>query len=565
MNGIQCPECGAAEVPDQASSCPDCGYPILTLSGFSIRERLRESAAKQAAETNADQGVSKGKKIKAKLSRAKNALSKKGKTKKSLEEVVLPQISQLPAEEQEVQDVPPSEMAMDEQIEDQDQPSEEIEEVAAVQEELEPIPNEVPADPRPLSTSILHLETFRPEQQEQDSIEPQVRVDRITLAAEEEEPLEKVEAPAALARVEPLDMEPTQEEESIKTDPDQEEGSALVLNEDRNEPIPPARFYFSAAGTSPSAEISQCYECGEDVDPNANFCPYCKASLLGRFCPGCRRLVAGNTSFCAYCGTAATSVAKPPRSSATVVAVLMIVFTGIAIYFAKDFIFEDPTLNKNMTVVNRQKSPAQVPENIPALTKPAENSSPVKKIDERQSEPQPNKDGLIETTINENGSVQQESIQEQQPSVASENENKQSSQKPAHVIEKPKTSTPRPTVSQPAGLNTTSIAGIPTYKHRDPSLATYLNFVGSRLIRQRRYEEAVPILKKSVSYFPDNTKEIAYAYALFNLGHALRMSGRAHEAIPVLEARMKINNQRETVRRELAAARVAALGAPLQP
>jgi serine/threonine protein kinase len=40
-----------------------------------------------------------------------------------------------------------------------------------------------------------------------------------------------------------------------------------------------------------------------------------------------------------------------------------------------------------------------------------------------------------------------------------------------------------------------------------------------------------------------------------NLGSALRHAGRAHEAIPILERRLRIPNQQEVVRRELEAAR----------
>ncbi len=52
--------------------------------------------------------------------------------------------------------------------------------------------------------------------------------------------------------------------------------------------------------------------------------------------------------------------------------------------------------------------------------------------------------------------------------------------------------------------------------------------------------------------------DLDYAYALFNLGRALRLAGRPAEAIPILEQRLGIPNQRGTVRRELEAARQAA-------
>ena len=53
--------------------------------------------------------------------------------------------------------------------------------------------------------------------------------------------------------------------------------------------------------------------------------------------------------------------------------------------------------------------------------------------------------------------------------------------------------------------------------------------------------------------------DLTYAYALFNLGHALRLAGRPEEAIPVLEQRLEIPNQTGAVRRELEAA-IAATG-----
>ena len=72
---------------------------------------------------------------------------------------------------------------------------------------------------------------------------------------------------------------------------------------------------------------------------------------------------------------------------------------------------------------------------------------------------------------------------------------------------------------------------------------------------QGRYEEAIPILQRAVGSFPPGTTDLNYAYALFNLGHALRLAGRPDEAIPILERRLAIPNQTGVVRRELELAR----------
>jgi serine/threonine protein kinase len=85
-----------------------------------------------------------------------------------------------------------------------------------------------------------------------------------------------------------------------------------------------------------------------------------------------------------------------------------------------------------------------------------------------------------------------------------------------------------------------------------------LNEQGYGLIQQGRYAEAVPVLQQAVRAFDPGTSDPQYAYALFNLGSALRRAGRPKEAVPILERRLRIPNQTETVRRELEAARRAA-------
>jgi len=88
----------------------------------------------------------------------------------------------------------------------------------------------------------------------------------------------------------------------------------------------------------------------------------------------------------------------------------------------------------------------------------------------------------------------------------------------------------------------------------DPALGSSLNEEGFELIQAGQYEEAVPVLEEAVRAFPPGTTDLNYAYALFNLGNALRLSGRPEDAIPVLERRLRIPNQTDVVRRELAAA-----------
>jgi len=87
-----------------------------------------------------------------------------------------------------------------------------------------------------------------------------------------------------------------------------------------------------------------------------------------------------------------------------------------------------------------------------------------------------------------------------------------------------------------------------------------LNDEGYALIQQGRYDEAVPLLQRAVAAFPKGTSDLDYAYALYNLGHALRLAGQPQEAVPILEQRLQIPNQVATVSQELAAARAEAGG-----
>ena len=78
-----------------------------------------------------------------------------------------------------------------------------------------------------------------------------------------------------------------------------------------------------------------------------------------------------------------------------------------------------------------------------------------------------------------------------------------------------------------------------------------LNVTGHELIKQKKFQEAVPILQQAVNKLKD-TGTPEYPYALFNLAQATRLSGRPKEAIPLLEECLKIIPNQELARGELA-------------
>jgi tetratricopeptide (TPR) repeat protein len=86
----------------------------------------------------------------------------------------------------------------------------------------------------------------------------------------------------------------------------------------------------------------------------------------------------------------------------------------------------------------------------------------------------------------------------------------------------------------------------------DPAGGPELNADGFALMQQGRYAEAVPILQRAVASWPEDSRDLEYAYALFNLGKSLLETGDAAAAIPYLEKRLTFDDgQRGTVMREL--------------
>jgi len=111
--------------------------------------------------------------------------------------------------------------------------------------------------------------------------------------------------------------------------------------------------------------------------------------------------------------------------------------------------------------------------------------------------------------------------------------------------------------AQPGG--TPSASRVPQPANRGGAAeGARLNRQGFALLNRGQAAQAVPVLTRSVEAFPPGTKDLQYAFALYNLGRALRLGGRPADAVPVLERRLRIPNQRSTVQKELDAARRAA-------
>jgi eukaryotic-like serine/threonine-protein kinase len=121
----------------------------------------------------------------------------------------------------------------------------------------------------------------------------------------------------------------------------------------------------------------------------------------------------------------------------------------------------------------------------------------------------------------------------------------ESKSKPKKTKEPKQTSEPAP-VATPAPSQATTV---------DPARGAQLNDQGYALMRRGDYAGAVPILQQAVASWPEDSIDINYAYALFNLGKSLNRAGRPAEAIPYLEQRLRWADQRATVQAELVLAR----------
>jgi hypothetical protein len=97
--------------------------------------------------------------------------------------------------------------------------------------------------------------------------------------------------------------------------------------------------------------------------------------------------------------------------------------------------------------------------------------------------------------------------------------------------------------------------------------AAQLEARGHQLVGEGRYAAAIGLLHAALGAsgesaadcgLPGSEACLTYAYALYDLGRALRLDGQSRAAVGVLSERLQIDNQRAIVRRELTQAKVTA-------
>ena len=115
--------------------------------------------------------------------------------------------------------------------------------------------------------------------------------------------------------------------------------------------------------------------------------------------------------------------------------------------------------------------------------------------------------------------------------------------------------------AKPKAQPKTTPAQAPAQTQAQPATTdkSALALQGHNLIAQGNYPAAIDVLRRATDNCPVSTTDPC-AYALFDLGHALRLAGRPSEAIPVLQQRLQNSDQRGAVEQELKLAEAAANG-----
>jgi hypothetical protein len=117
----------------------------------------------------------------------------------------------------------------------------------------------------------------------------------------------------------------------------------------------------------------------------------------------------------------------------------------------------------------------------------------------------------------------------------------------------------RPPPQHPPATATTPVS---------PALAAELEARGHELLATGQPPAAIPVLQQALQATgktlpsclePVSEACLTYAYALYDLGRALRLDLRPAAAVPLLEQRLRIANQRPTVQAELQLAREEAV------
>ncbi len=129
---------------------------------------------------------------------------------------------------------------------------------------------------------------------------------------------------------------------------------------------------------------------------------------------------------------------------------------------------------------------------------------------------------------------------------------------------KPRTTTPAAASATTATVQTSTTPAAnqgSTTASASPPTATALEAQGHQLMLNGQYAHALQVLRQAVQ--TADPQSLTYAYALYDLGRSLVLSGNPSAAVPILERRLQIPNQTPVVQQMLdVALRASGASAP---
>ncbi|MBV9802087.1 MAG: protein kinase [Solirubrobacterales bacterium] len=111
------------------------------------------------------------------------------------------------------------------------------------------------------------------------------------------------------------------------------------------------------------------------------------------------------------------------------------------------------------------------------------------------------------------------------------------------------------TTPAPTHTTNTTVTVTPAAATTPAPVADTLEAHGHQLMENGQYSAAIPVLRQAVGAAPHGS--LTYAYALYDLGRSLRLSGDPKAAVTVLYERLQIPNQTDVVREQLQLALLA--------
>jgi tetratricopeptide (TPR) repeat protein len=98
----------------------------------------------------------------------------------------------------------------------------------------------------------------------------------------------------------------------------------------------------------------------------------------------------------------------------------------------------------------------------------------------------------------------------------------------------------------PVKVSPADAAALQATGHEQLAAGRYPQAIGSLLAAIRASGQSLPACMQ-----PTTDACLTFAYALYDLGRALRLDGNPSAAVPVLRERLRIDNQRPVVEQEL--------------